>query len=488
MPTVSEGQKVTNIYQAGQTITFAASLGIGSIRRLYNGKQSDAPIAFSGNAFSLGPFDEATIIEVVCSLGSISFGPTTGSVVAPSVAQKQSINRTGIVGRRTQPSLIYRSAATEIGLYSRQRIFGLIDSGIRDIRMYFANFDVSVGGSEAKTAEDFTLDAVLEPTWGGTALVPILFNGSETVVVPRGGFVVSDPIGEYIPKATDYGVRTFIRNAGGLLPGGCAGQASLGEGRTIYTSVPASPLLGAAPTAINGRLYGPASITGYFTDVYVPSTLLTGDSIAEGTGPASGSVQADGFVGLLEKAFGPCGRPYTIQARSGDRNRLRNLSHMRRDAIVHPGGYDRCLSNLGINDVNLNASLAQVQSEMLTFWAARAARGAKVWQTTITPYNTSFNSGVIVDATREGWRTSVNDWLRAGAPIVNGSPVSLGTVGALLAGQLGHPLTGFFDTADTVETFRNSGVYKSLMSSDGLHLTDAGQTAAKAAIRVDEMA
>lgn len=404
------------------------------------------------------------------------------------VRNSKSLVRPAIVGRRTALPITFKSSATEIATYCRQRIFGLTESGFRDFRFCFANFDVAVGAQETKPAEDFTLSAAFEPLWGGTALIPIMFRGSENVVVPAGGIVWSDPVGEVIPKQQDTGVRSFIRNAGGLLPYGLAGQASLGEGKTVYTTVPATPLYGAAPTAANGRLYGPCSVSGLFTDTYVPTMLLTGDSIAEGTGPQSGSVQADGFLGLLEKAYGPTGRPYVSQVRSGDRNRLRNLSHIRRDMAVNEFGYDRCLSNLGINDINLNASLAQIQAEMLTFWAARAARGARVWQTTITPYNTTFNSGVIPDATREGYRVSTNDWIRAGAPIINGVAVAIGTSGALLAGQSGHPLYGYFEVADTVETARNSGIWKALMSSDGLHPTDAGLVAMVAAINVSAMA
>ena len=61
----------------------------------------------------------------------------------------------------------------------------------------------------------------------------------------------------------------------------------------------------------------------------------------------------------------------------------------------------------------------------------------------------------------EAQRVLYNTWVRAGCPIspLTLAAVAVGTASALYAGQTGHPLTGFFDTAATVETSLNSGFW-----------------------------
>jgi lysophospholipase L1-like esterase len=90
---------------------------------------------------------------------------------------------------------------------------------------------------------------------------------------------------------------------------------------------------------------------------------------------------------------------------------------------------------------------------------------------TVLPRNTSTDGFVTTaNQTKPVWenkRLAYNDWLRAGAPIdpVKKVVVEIGTAGAILTGQAGHPLsqyngTNVIETADTVETARNSGLWK----------------------------
>lgn len=121
------------------------------------------------------------------------------------------------------------------------------------------------------------------------------------------------------------------------------------------------------------------------------------------------------------------------------------------------------LDEYGANDFYSgagNASAATLETNALKRWQAARDRQQVVYAQTITPRVTTTSAygttaGQTVD-TNEAARTTYNDWLRAGAPctLTTNYPTPGGT---LLAGQPGHPLTGYFETADTVESARNSG-------------------------------
>lgn len=104
-----------------------------------------------------------------------------------------------------------------------------------------------------------------------------------------------------------------------------------------------------------------------------------------------------------------------------------------------------------------------MQGDLLWLWNQRSTAGQRVIQTTITPHTTSTDGFVttanqtVHSMTIEARRVQLNDWIRAGAPTVSGPPVAPGTSGALLAGQAGHPLFGYWEIADQAETARNSG-------------------------------
>jgi hypothetical protein len=122
----------------------------------------------------------------------------------------------------------------------------------------------------------------------------------------------------------------------------------------------------------------------------------------------------------------------------------------------------------GRNDISGGASLASVQSTAVTLWSMFANRGQRVFQTTITPRTTSTDGWVTTGsqtaAAGESVRVAFNAWLRAGAPVSSGVAVAIGTSGALLAGQTGHPLYGVFEVADICESTRDSGLWKAMVS------------------------
>lgn len=92
-------------------------------------------------------------------------------------------------------------------------------------------------------------------------------------------------------------------------------------------------------------------------------------------------------------------------------------------------------------------------------------RTCEPYATSTDSYATTANQTKFLDATREGIRTAWNDKVRSGT----------------LVG-----MTDFFDTADQVESARNSGLWRAgtvpLVGADGLHAVQAGEMAIAAAV------
>jgi hypothetical protein len=80
-------------------------------------------------------------------------------------------------------------------------------------------------------------------------------------------------------------------------------------------------------------------------------------------------------------------------------------------------------------------------------------------------------------AAEETRRKEFNAWLRDGAPIIAGAPVTPGTAGAVRSGTAGHPLTNWFEVADLAESARDSGKWKAGYVSDGTHPNAVGAAA-----------
>jgi lysophospholipase L1-like esterase len=178
--------------------------------------------------------------------------------------------------------------------------------------------------------------------------------------------------------------------------------------------------------------------------------------------------------------------PFINACLSGDS--LGNSQKYRLNLI---NGCTDVITNMGVNDLVAAASVATVEQNMSTLWQNLSKFGARVWQTTITPKTSSTDTwattGNQTAFANNSNRTTVNDWIRAGAPLnASLAPVAIGTAGALLAGSSGHPLTGYFETADQVETARNSGIWKvgSVYTTDGngLHPSSTGAAAMAATI------
>lgn len=150
----------------------------------------------------------------------------------------------------------------------------------------------------------------------------------------------------------------------------------------------------------------------------------------------------------------------------------------------------------GINDVTTGRTLAQIQADKIALWTGLVARGMKVFTQTLGPVVSSTTdlyatTGGQTTHANNAVRVNLNDWTRDGAPMLNGVAVAVGSsaAGTLRIGQVGHPVTAYFEIADIVESSRNSGVFKvtgasNYATSDGTHPTLAMHTLMAAGINV----
>jgi lysophospholipase L1-like esterase len=145
----------------------------------------------------------------------------------------------------------------------------------------------------------------------------------------------------------------------------------------------------------------------------------------------------------------------------------------------------------GTNDIqtSLTPTFAGVAGKLLGVWQMFQRRGIAAFACTLGPNTTSTDAWATTvnqtwDALRDNTvRLALNAWIRDGAPInASGTPVAAGTSPATRSGEAGHPLIGYFETADVMESARDSGVWKPGYTADGLHPTPTGYAAMAAVV------
>lgn len=318
------------------------------------------------------------------------------------------------------------------------------------LRVKYGNF--TIGGAEAHTGYgDITVVAVTIEYPSGT-FTPVFFRGDTGGVIKAGAILESDEVALVIPANTDFWVRSYWTWV--------AGASIPMQGIPIQNGQSSS--LSATPTdkttqvgSVGGDTVGPHPISVL---ARVPSTAhalaVVGDSIANGSGDFPD--QSRGFIDLAldgvlatQKIASPAGLASQNAPQTGRWRKARLVP-----------GCTLALETFGINDLSGSRTLAQIQGDKLTLWAwLKAVPGMrKVYAGTILP-NTSSTDGWATTAnqTVKAWETTrvqLNDWIRDDAPVNNATaltPVATGTVGALRAGQAGHPLAGHVDLADAIE-------------------------------------
>lgn len=296
------------------------------------------------------------------------------------------------------------------------------------------------------------------------------FAGRINVTLDPGGRVTADVLGMSLAPGDVVAVRTYLSSGTAYPPLFVFGTAGSGGWGGFTASTDLTAPGSAAIASSNGYYYGPSILLGRTGAGHAKSVLLLGDSIGLGgddgagfTRPAIGSGQGGGFAiralsgigGLLNMAQG--GDAGTLfQTTTGSVRRLA-VASLCTSAIIEYGAIDLfgSVTAAVVEAANLNIA-TEVRRLGIT----------KVFLTTVLPHTTSTDGWATTanqtPAAGDSQRVVYNTWARAGCPIdpTTLAPVAAGTPGALLAGSFGHPITGIFDTAATVESALNSGVFK----------------------------
>ncbi len=238
--------------------------------------------------------------------------------------------------------------------------------------------------------------------------------------------------------------------------------------------------------------YEPIAVLATPFNPALKSIGILGDSIAAGY---KDTIDANGMLGYVEKGIS-LNAAFITNTRSSTTLADFVAAHSRRMAYF-PQYLTSAVCELGSNDIFASgSSLAAIQALMLTTWSEFSLRGIPVWQTTITPRTTTTDAWAttanqtVVNAAQEAVRVGLNTWLRAGAPIVGGVAVAVGTTGAIVMGQAGHPLTGIFDATAQIETSFNSGIMRvdfGAPSNEGIHFLAAVTPTIATAIDVTKL-
>lgn len=307
----------------------------------------------------------------------------------------------------------------------------------------------------------------------------LTFAGQPTALVERGKHAVSDPIAAVVKAGDIIHSRTFIththpENAGTWQ-------------RVLLLSAEREEWHGPGDlTAANAT---PESAPSYRDNTRGPLHIL---------GNAAPDARAVGFSGDSIASFSSS--PWTILL--ADKAKIA-WSHATTggDSILYQkqrrvacwpmglGGFTHYISAFGANDVGRPDAVLEQYVEHWT-WAKN--QGVKVYQATVLPIASSTDRFATLEGqtprdtneTRIRW----NEWLRDGAPLLDSKP-ALGTADprAIRAGEPGHPLDGYIETADAVESSRNSGIWRvdqGPIGGDGLHPNDKAHELIAEAISV----
>lgn len=287
-------------------------------------------------------------------------------------------------------------------------------------------------------------------------------SGATSLTVPSTTPLFSFPVGSIISvEGGQWPVGLFLNNVNGE---GVTFDATTTGILSAGASVPSPPTVAGTGTGA----FSPVAILGFNS---TPSSCvgIVGDSIAIGTGDVGtsfGSMDTaldNGWVmRLLNRQV-----PYVWYSKYADTASVMALNqHWRSGPLEH---MTVMLDELGINDfVSLSHTAAQVANDKLSLARQASVRGLPLYWTTISPVTTSTDlwatTGNQTKFANDSARVTFNDWLRAGAPIVQSGGLwvytAVGTGGATVIGQSGHPVTGYFDVANAIESATDSGLWK----------------------------
>lgn len=455
---------------------------------LYYGPTPDTATSSVADGASLALAADAFIVsDRPIRVDAIRSVATPATVAATVRRPLQWPGRPVVTNGMVQDATATLSNGTDTGQNTTRRHRAGVDLGL--VRFVYYNGYNGTPGPNAITVSA-GIETLSTGSWPNRPKWPVYFSGNRYVNIQPGGIAVSDPVSLDVVAGTTFLSRTFVQAkdaAGNLIAGG---KWPLYHYPNEYGGWGEDSAVGATDVTITNAAGPTGSVAGYTPLAIVadddnaakcPCVAHIGDSIMFGS--------TNGTISFVKLALNDT-VPYIVIPKSGETAQTFAAigAETARKSLLWNATAAVC--NYGINDFSSSRTAAQVANDVLTLLGPLARRGVKCFQTTITPKTTSTDSWATVANqtvfSGNAARVTFNNWLRAGAPIDPAAKTyaTVGTVGALIAGQAGHPLSGYFEVADLVETARDSGKWTVGYTPDGLHPNAAGHTVLAAAVNV----
>ena len=344
-----------------------------------------------------------------------------------------------------------KSNTTNKQLMSRSRHNAMVS--INHLALVFWNGFTDFEGTKLETGGGAaTYTASIEYP-AGTIAAQITWNGSAVKNAADLEVFQSDYVKVNIPKGAVFFVRVWRSSAVGIIYnkyGGLldteAGTTYSGECFTFGTTTADLTMTPGQFTNIGntGTGFRPQAIIALTT---APSLALFGDSRVNNDSQLDTVTDGFGYVGELERSFG-MQYPTIKLSQSGERvfQALTRFTYRMQIAAYCSHG----VSNYGVNDFRDARSAATVLADQKAF---AALFGKPMYVCTVAPMANAGNT--VTDATVNPLRTAYNAIIRKGD----------------------ESFAGTLEIADIVETARDSGLWISGYTSDGLHANTTGSIA-----------
>ena len=371
--------------------------------------------------------------------------------------------------------------------------------GGRSLRLFYTNYTNS-GTNNAELALTATLTVkvgILLSVNAGAAPLPVTWGGAASIVIKPGGTALSDVLEIDLPQGTVYWVVTYVSASAAPFPftGYVINGVARNEGAYNQGDYSAAPngIPNSNFVAGSVGVYGPAVVFGVpFKGARSARVALVGDDIMRGQSPTNDFYGYNIVPPLSQTSCVNIASSYEYAANFGN-----PLGHRYRISLVD--GCTSWFSSFGTTESRLPTTLtnaattvATMAASVISCWNVMVNRlGVSGVQSTLTPYSTSSDSyattanQTIGNATGNTARVGFNNWLRNGAPMLNGAYAVAGSSanGTLRAGATGHPLVAYFEVAHVVESARDSGLFKAPgYTPDGYSLNPSAYTAISSAV------
>lgn len=321
---------------------------------------------------------------------------------------------------------------------------------ITALQVVYGNWYVKSDFTEAGTGATATVECTIEYPAG--TYTRVTFSGANVGSVASAANIVSDSTAVSIPIGATFWVRTYwVCSAGmpytiGNNINNTTGTGSpSGEFFAFGASVPNTVLGGSISNTSATTYFRPQAIIGSTKKL---SWWLAGDSrLGQGATTVDSASDVFGLVGELERLLG---KDYAClnAGRNGETLRNATTNYTLRSSIAAYCSNIAC--EYGINDFEASRSAATVLIDAVTF--RNLFSGKPFWQSTVSPASTSTDS----------FATTVNQTTKASntARVAYNALVRFGSA----------PFDGYFEVADSVESSRDSGLWKApSYTTDGLH-------------------